>query len=121
MSGDIADTAEIAGFVGSCMVDCDTGLMLTSYGGGTLDLETTSALNSQIVKAQLEAIEKMELDDRIEDILITLGKQFHLIRPLQRNPSVFLCVVLERTAANLGMARLQLKRIETAMSERMGG
>lgn len=121
MAGDIADTAEIAGFVASCMVDCDTGLMLTSYGGGNLDLESAAALNSQIVKAQLEAIDKMELDDQIEDILITLGKQFYLLRPLRANPSVFLCVVLKRDAAILGMARLQLKRIENAMSEGMGG
>lgn len=116
MAADIADTAEIAGFIGSCLVDCDTGLMLMSYGGGQLDLESASAVNTKIVKSQLEVIETLGLNDTIEDFLITLGKQIHIIRPLQNNPSVFLYLALDRKAANLGMARLQLKKIETSMS-----
>jgi hypothetical protein len=54
------------------------------------------------------------LKDAIEDILITLGSQFHLIRPLTstRGEGLFLYVALQKASANLAMARRQLQSIE---------
>lgn len=86
--------------------------MMGSEGGGKLDLEAAGAANTEVVKAKLAAIEMLGLDDAIDDILITLGKQFHLIRPLAKNPTVFLYVALDKKTANLGMARVQVKNVE---------
>lgn len=116
MRTDISDASQIAGFIGACLVDSDSGLMLASEGGGKLDLEAASALNTQVVKAKLQAIETLGLNDGIEDILITLGKQVHLIRPLEANPAMFLYVALDKKGANLGMARIQVKKIEGSLS-----
>ena len=109
---DISDLAAIGGFIGACLVDSETGLMMGSEGGGKLDLEAAGAANTVVVKAKLSAIEMLGLDDALDDILITLGKQFHLIRPLDKNPTVFLYVALDKKAANLGMARVQVKNVE---------
>lgn len=81
-----------------------------------MDLEAASALNTQVVRAKKNALEAMGLDDDIEDILITLGKQYHLIRPLESNPKVFMYVALEKASANLGMARLNTKQIERSLT-----
>ena len=116
MRTDISATNEIAGFIGSCLVDGESGLMLASEGGGKLDLEAAAALNTQVVKAKLQAMELLGLQDQIEDILITMGKQLHFIRPLEKAPSVFLYVALDKKAANLGMARMQVKKIEGTLS-----
>ncbi|SFI25625.1 hypothetical protein [Jannaschia pohangensis] len=113
---DISSLTEIAGFIGACLVDSDTGLMMASEGGGTLDLDAAGAANTEVVKAKLAAIEMLGLDDHIDDILITLGKQFHLIRPLAKTPTVFLYVALDKKAANLGMARVQVKKAEEKIS-----
>jgi predicted regulator of Ras-like GTPase activity (Roadblock/LC7/MglB family) len=115
MSTNIEAISEIDGFIGACLVDSDTGLMLASEGGGKLDLEAASALNAQVVRAKRSAIESLKLNDVIEDILISLGKQFHLIRPLAANPSVFIYVALDKKQANLGLARIKLKQIEAGM------
>ena len=116
MSTNIAATSDIAGFIGACLVDSDSGLMLASEGGGKIDLEAAAALNTQVIKAKLQAIESLGLHDQIEDILITMGKQLHMIRPLEKAPGVFLYVALDKKAANLGMARMQVKKIEGTLS-----
>lgn len=114
---DISGLSEIAGFIGACMVDSETGLMMASEGGdGNLDLEAAGALNTEVVKAKLNAIQMLELNDSIDDILITLGKQYHLIRPLEKTPTVFIYVALDKKSANLGMARVQVKKVEKTVS-----
>ena len=116
MSMNISALDEISGFIGGCVVDSDTGLMLASHSSGAFDLEAAGAANTEVVKAKNAAISALNLNDSIEDILITLGSQYHLIRPLAANPSVFIYVALEKKGANLGMARLQVKKVEQTLS-----
>ena len=116
MSTDISATHDIAGFIGACLVDSESGLMLASEGGGPIDLEAAAALNTQVVRAKRQAIDALGLNDGIEDILITAGRQLHMIRPLEKAPSVFLYVALDRKAANLGLARMQVRKIESGLS-----
>jgi predicted regulator of Ras-like GTPase activity (Roadblock/LC7/MglB family) len=111
-STDISGTADISGFVGACLVDSDSGLMLAAEGGDSIDLEAAAALNTQVVRAEHEVIEALQLDDHVEDILITMTRQLHFIRPLEASPSIFLYVCLDKKGANLGMARMQVNKIE---------
>ena len=115
-STDISALSGIAGFIGGCLVDSETGLMMAAEGGANFDLEAAAAGNTEVVKAKHAAKAALGLDDYIEDILITLGTQFHLIRPLKDNPEVFIYVALDKKAANLGMARVQLKNVEKTVA-----
>jgi len=56
------------------------------------------------------------LNDKIEDILITLGKQYHILRPLSAKEGVFLYGVFDRHRANLALARLKLQEVEKDLS-----
>lgn len=113
---DISDLNEIAGFIGACLVDSDSGLMLAAENGnGKLDLEAAGAANTEVVRAKNAAMKALGLKDHIEDILITLGNQYHLIRPLATNSAIFLYVALDRKSANLGLARLKVKDVETTV------
>lgn len=113
MSTNISDLKNIAGFIGACLVDSETGLMLASESSGTkFDLEAAGAANTEVVRAKNAAMEALGLNDQIEDILITLGGQYHLIRPLTSNPAVFVYVALDRKSSNLGMARIAVKGVE---------
>ena len=107
---------EIGGFIAACLVDSETGLMMASEGSGSFDIESAAAANTEVVKAKLNAISLLKLNDSIEDILITLGKQYHLIRPMEKTPTVFIYVVLDRKSANLGMARVQVKNVDQSLS-----
>mgnify|MGYP003598312577 CR=1 FL=1 len=77
-----------------------------------MNMEVAAASNTEVVRSKRKAIKTLGLRDEVEDILITLSKQYHLIRPLRSRPSVFIYVALDRSRANLGLARYTLTESE---------
>src|ERR1700729_1519659 len=116
----LKEAMTIDGAVGVSLVDWDSGMSLGVLGGGKyLDLDVAAAGNTEVIRAKTRAMESRRLDDAIEDILISLGKQYHLIRLLKNSRDengLFLYLVLERQKANLALARHSLRRIENDLS-----
>ena len=106
-----ADSYAITGLQGITGI---TGLALATTGGG-VNLEVAAAGNTEVYKAKLKVANTLGLNDKIEDILISLGKGYHLIRPLSNNTKIFLYLVLDRGKANLAMARHELKSFENSL------
>ncbi|MFI5832723.1 MULTISPECIES: hypothetical protein [Micromonospora] len=108
----------IDGAIGAALVDYTSGMTLGVAGGtGEIDLTVAAAGNTDVVRAKLRTIEMLKLDDEIEDILITLGSQYHLIRPLSNRTGkgLFLYLMVSKSRANLAMARHQLRAIEESL------
>lgn len=108
----------IEGTLGVALVDYTSGMALGTLGGGKdFNLEVAAAGNTDVVRAKLRTMEHLGLQDDIEDILITLGSQYHLIRLLKAKGGngLFLYLVLDNQRANLAMARHQLRKIENEL------
>nr|WSZ96365.1 hypothetical protein OH820_12475 [Streptomyces sp. NBC_00857] len=111
-------TTLIEGALGAALVDYSSGMALGTVGGSKdLDLAVAAAGNTDVVRAKVRTMELLGLKDEIEDILITLGSQYHLIRLLKGrgNNGLFLYLALDKRRANLAMARHQLMKIEAAL------
>ncbi|MCU7821594.1 hypothetical protein [Kitasatospora sp. DSM 101779] len=110
--------SSIEGAIGVALVDYNSGMALGTIGGGAeLDLNVAAAGNTDVVRAKVRAIEMLNLKEAIEDILITLSTQYHLIRPLtsRSGKGLFLYLAIDKQRSNLAMARHQLKRIEAEL------
>lgn len=121
MNVDVAlkEAMKVEGAIGVALVDWESGLCLGTLGGGNvIDLNLAAAGNTDVIRSKVRTVESLRLNDKIVDILITLEKQYHLIR-LVKNPrngaGLFLYLVLERSRANLALARHHLARIESEM------
>jgi len=88
----------------AAVVDSESGMMLGSTGSG-LDMEIAAAANTEVIRAKIKAMRQLGLNDVIEDILITLGRQYHLLRPLTRKEGAFIYFVLDKGRSNLALAR----------------
>ncbi|WP_423457797.1 hypothetical protein [Ottowia sp. VDI28] len=97
------------------VVDSASGMMLGSIGSG-VDLEVAAAGNTEVVRSKMKTMRALGLSDVIEDILITLGKQYHIIRPSSRKEGVFIYFVLDKARANLAMARRKTQDVDKEMN-----
>lgn len=108
----------IQGAIGVALVDYTSGMTLGVAGGTSeIDLTVAAAGNTDVVRAKMRTIEMLKLEDEIEDMLITLGSQYHLIRPLssRTGKGLFLYLMLSKSRSNLALARHQLRGIEETL------
>jgi predicted regulator of Ras-like GTPase activity (Roadblock/LC7/MglB family) len=106
--------AGLDGFIAAAIADTESGMALGTVGGSNdFDIEVAAAANTEVVKAKGRAMTALQLDDEIEDILISLEGQYHLIRPLSGRPDVFIYLALSRSNSNLALARMRLKELES--------
>lgn len=105
------DLMKVDGAMAASIVDAKSGMALGSIGSG-INLEIAAAGNSEVIKSKLKTMHNLGLRDKLEDILITLGQQYHLIRPLTNAPNLFIYFVLNRAQSNLAMARYKLSELE---------
>ncbi len=99
----------------AAIVDSDSGMMLGNVGAG-LDMEIAAAGNTEVVRAKLKTMRALGLKDSIEDILITLASAYHIIRPMSQKEGVFVYAVLDKSKANLAMARRQILAVEKELT-----
>ena len=106
----------IDGAVGCALVDWKTGMCLGTAGGQGLNLEVAAAGNTEVVKAKMKTMSALGLRDNIEDILITLGNQYHLIRIVKGESSLFIYLALNKANSNLAMSRHLLNAAEKKLA-----
>ncbi len=105
----------IDGAIAMALVDYNSGMMLGSVGTG-IDLEVAAAGNTEVVRSKMKTMKALGLNDEIEDILITLGKHYHIIRPVASKPGLFFYVALDRARSNLALARRKVLDVEGALT-----
>ncbi|MFV2013183.1 MULTISPECIES: hypothetical protein [unclassified Micromonospora] len=114
----LKDAMSIEGAIGAALVDYSSGMTLGTAGGSAeMDLAVAAAGNTDVVRAKMRTLEMLKIADGIEDILITLDTQYHLIRPVssRSGQGLFFYLALNRSRSNLALARHHLRQVEASL------
>ncbi len=103
---------DLNGFVGACLVDSETGVLLAQAECEDFD---STVLDIDKVNSKIKAVKDLGAGDVLEDVVITLETQYHLVRRLKSANEVFIYLVIDRSAANLGLAKFTLQTTEESI------
>ena len=106
--GIINELLKTDGAMAAAVVDYSSGMLLAGAGSSSMDLEIAAAGNTEVVRAKMKTMKLLDLNETIDDILITLGEQYHLIRPIAKLDGLFLYFVLAKDKSNMALARRAL-------------
>jgi predicted regulator of Ras-like GTPase activity (Roadblock/LC7/MglB family) len=102
------------GFIAASLVDLDSGMTLAIKASRTdFDLTAASAYNSELVKQKLKIMRTLGLTGTIEDMLITLTDQIHLVKLV--GPNTFLYMAVDRKQSNIALIRSAVNKHANAL------
>lgn len=102
--------AAIKGVVSVCVFDLRTQAAL-AHAGGLPSAERLALQGGLLLDAMSNAAEALHLGHAPPEAAITIGQQHLVLRPVPGHPGVVLHLVLQASANNLTLARMQLERV----------
>jgi hypothetical protein len=107
--------ADIPGFIAASLVDLESGMTLGARSvRPDFDLTAASAYNSEMVKQKLKIMKALNLRTTLDDMLLTLGDQIHLIKMV--TPSSFVYLAADRVSSNLAIVRNAVAKHAAALA-----
>jgi len=96
----------LPGLIAVAVVDIESGMSLASHSNqDSFNPDTAAAYNTEVVKQKLKAIKALKLtDETIDDVLITLTSQLHLLKVVGGG-SKFIYLAVNSRDTNLAIAR----------------
>jgi hypothetical protein len=96
---------DVTGIIATAVVDLESGMTLAAKTNrADFDLAVASAYNSELVKQKMKIMRALNLKSNLEDMLITLSDQFHLLKFLPGGTS-FVYLAADRSGTNLAILR----------------
>jgi hypothetical protein len=106
---------DIPGFIAASLVDLESGMTLGARSlRADFDLTAASAYNSEMVKQKLKIMKALKLETTLEDMLLTLGDQIHVIRLV--SPTSFVYLAADRAQANIAIVRNAVSKHSSAFT-----
>jgi hypothetical protein len=124
LSDVVHEATAIHGVVAGAVVDIESGNCLARAGGDELfSLSLIGAVNAQILRSKIRLVEEQFPQENIEDLMVTLGKHYHLIQLIPGSggtPRLFLYVVLCRDGSNLVLTRRKMTALGLRVQQTSG-
>lgn len=119
LNNTINKAMQMPGTLACAAVDIETGQCLAHAGDSMEEmLEAAGVVNARMLRAE-QSMAADQYKGSVEDVVITLNRQYHLIRLVQTahaSATTFLYVVMDRTIANLAIARRELEMLAQEMT-----
>ena len=109
----------VPGYIAVAVTEIKSGISYYSNSAiADFDPELASAYNLEVVKAKLNAINALGLNETIDDIMISLSSQIHIIDVADNN-EYFIYLAVDSTKANLGMTKALLNKYKKEITKKL--
>jgi hypothetical protein len=111
--------SELTGMVSCCVFELSSGRAV-AYAGASPGAEDLAMHGTELLASISGTCRTLGLGHAIPDAAITLGAHHLLLRAVPKHPGLALHAVLDKTHANLTLARLQVQRMDSLFDEAPG-
>jgi hypothetical protein len=109
----------VPGFIAVSVAEIQSGISYFSLSVvSDFDPELASSFNLEVVKAKMNAISVLGLKQSIDNIMITLSSQIHII-DISENGEYFIYLAVDSSKANLGMTKALLNKYKKEISKKL--
>ena len=108
----LAEAMKLDGAIGAAVAHWELNHTLGALGEGSpprADLAVTG--NCRVMRALMTSMLRLGLRGQVQDILITLDEQSHILWPISQYDGLFLYMAIDRARGNLALTRLRLQRL----------
>ncbi|MDK4679982.1 hypothetical protein [Kingella negevensis] len=107
----------LKGAIAAAIVDYESGMLMASANNDpSYDLEVVAGRGSEVIRAKRRIMDRLAMDDEINDILITLTTQYHLMCPSKKYKHMFIYLAVDRKEANLSRCRQAIFALEKQLA-----
>ena len=102
--------SDVNGVIATAAVDLESGMTLAAKSNrADFDLAVASAYNSELVKQKMKIMRALNIKASLEDMLLTLTDQIHVIKLLPGGSS-FVYLAADRGSTNVAILRTALAK-----------
>jgi hypothetical protein len=112
----VQQLSELTGMVSVCIFEVATGNDLM-HAGASPGPEDLAVHGSDLLAAMLTVSRTLGLGHALPEAAITLGAHHLVLRAVPKHPGLAVHAVLDKTHANLTLARLQIMRMDALFDE----
>ncbi|MEX8498047.1 MAG: hypothetical protein AB3X36_11740 [Leptothrix ochracea] len=106
----IQDLMQVDGLIYVAIADVRRGHVFAGSGYGP-DIDRAVQAGSDILRAHRESLRSLghwKPNEPVEEILVTAGTRYHILRVLPAHPEYFLLAVLDKLRSNLAITRFRV-------------
>jgi hypothetical protein len=107
----LTEVMKIDGATGAAVAAWETDRSLGESGVG---VDAALAGNCRVMRAMVAAMTRLGLRDRVQEMLITLDEQSHILWPLTHHEGLVLYLAVDRVRGNPALTRHRLQKLVEA-------
>ena len=110
----LEEVMRLEGILGAVLLNLQSGKVL-GMAGDTPFLDIEAAAHTDLMKAQFRVLSSVGSADTVEEILITLGQRYQLLRCIGSGQGLMLYLNFHRRQVSLDSVRARLSQIEAEL------
>ena len=106
------------GLIFAVLVDANTGQVVASEGRGP-DIDRAALAASEVLRVHRRTLRQLghaRPNDPVDEVLVTAGSRYHILRTLQAHPDYFILAVLDKLRSNLAMTRFRIMEAQQVLN-----